>query len=236
MIKTPIENLKTIGPGKIIAYRNIATCDPSQDLYDDLLDDKEEWEVLQYVDNESSGINHMEEQKNRFFQYGNIDNSLLCFNEKFWRWGRFGDGRFGVWYGALEEETCIKETLHHRPEMDKNDLRKAHNPIIQARRMFKATLLPNIQADLRQYINSHPLLTHKNDYSFCQKLGIYAKKEQIDLYLTKSVRNANGTCIPAFNPDIITDKAIRSYLNIYPLDGSDPKTAYIEDSTYQNLH
>lgn len=226
-MRCPIKNLEIKGSEKIVAYRNIATCDPSQDLYDDLVDSKD-WDILQYADNVSSGIDHNQPKIQRVFQYGDIEDSLLCFDERFWRWGRFGDGSFGVWYGALEEETSIKETLYHRPEVDINDLQNAFSPIIQARRLFKADLTPKNFSDLRDYVINYPLLTHENDYSFCQNLGAYAVYKKLDLFLTTSVRNPKGTCIPVFKPQIIRDKAIRSYFNIYPLDGSPPSVASIE--------
>lgn len=228
-MRCPIENLTLKGSEKFIAYRNIATCDPSQDLYDDIADSKD-WEILQYVDNVSSGIDHYIPKIERVFQYGNIEDSLLCFDERFWRWGRFGDGSFGVWYGALDEETSIKETLYHRPEIDRNDLKSAVNPIIQARRLFKADLTPKKFSDLCVYVQAYPLLVHESDYSFCQSLGSYAIQEKLDLFLTPSVRNPNGICIPVFSAKIIKDKAIRSYLNIFPLDGSPPKVAPIEEN------
>ena len=211
----------------IDCFRNIATCDPSQNLYDDIIDE-EDYEILQYIDNISSGIDHSKPKSGRFIQYGNIHNSLLCFDEKFWSWGRFGNRHFGVWYGALEEETSIKEALFHRPEIDKNDKINANSPIIQARRLFKASLKPNRFSDLRPYVNEYPLLISKKNYSFCQKLGSYAIKKKIDLYFTQSVRNKNGTCAPVFNEKIISDKPIKTYLNIFPLNGDAPSIAPIQ--------
>ena len=228
-MKCPIEHMSLNGSEQFVAYRNIATCDPSQDLYDDIADSKD-WDLLQYADNVSSGINHLQRKIERVFQYGNIENSLLCFDERFWRWGRFGDGSFGVWYGAFEEETSIKETLYHRPEIDRNDLQNAVSPIIQARRLFRADLTPNTSSDIRPYTEAYPLLVHESDYSFCQSLGTYAIQENLDLFLTRSVRNPGGTCIPVFCAKIIKDKAIRSYLNIFPLDGSHPRVAPIEEN------
>lgn len=223
MTNCPIKDLKIEEDSSFVAYRNIATCDPSQHLFDDIADHAD-WELLQYADNISSGIDHTQPQTDRFTQYGNIENSLLCFDERFWKWGRFGDGKFGVWYGALEEETSIKETLYYRPELDANDLKNAKDPIIQARRLFKADLTSSKFSDLRPYIETHDLLIHPVDYSFCQKLGSYAVFSKLDLYLTQSVRNPSGTCVPVFNSKIISDKHIKTYFNYFPLDGSPPST------------
>ena len=221
MMNSPIENLTLSGPSEFTAYRSIATCDPSQHIFDDIAD-SDDWEWLQHADNSSSGIDHTESQLYRFIQYGNIENSLLCFEEKFWKWGRFGAGDYGVWYGALDEQTSIQETLHYRPELDKNDFKNAKDPIIQARRLFKADIDASTYADLKPYVQAHPRLIHPNDYSFCQQLGSYAVVSKLDLFLTESVRNKNGTCVPVFNSNIISDKPIQTYFNYFPLDGSEP--------------
>lgn len=208
----------------LTAYRNIATCDPSQDLYDDIAD-AEDFEALQYADNISSGIDHTQPKRNRPFQYCGIEDSLLCFEEEFWRWGRFGDGAFGVWYGALDEKTSILETLAHRPEIDANDLKNITSPIIQQRRMFEATIEPNLWADIVGLQSLFPFLTDTDRESFtsCQELGRHAKQSSIDMYLAPSARNSGGITTPVFNETaIVCDKPLRTYMNQYPLDGSSP--------------
>lgn len=207
--------------GGIISYRNIATCDPSQDLYDDVVGKPSDYDILQYIDNLSSGIDHSLPSKNRIFQYSNIENSLACFDERFWRILRFGDGSFGVWYGALNKKTSLKETLSHRPEIDKNDLRNARDPIIQARRMFEATLKPISGRDLTKHTKLHSKLI-SSDYAFCQTLGTYAIENQIDMYLSPSAQDPTGSCTPVFNPKIISDRPTATYFLVFPLDGSAP--------------
>lgn len=219
-----IDQLDLRENGTFIAYRNIATCDPSQDLYDDIAE-KEDFEALQYADNLSSGIDHTQPQKNRPFQYSNIEDSLLCFDEDFWRWGRFGDGTFGVWYGALDEKTSILETLAHRPEIDINDLKNTTSPIIQQRRMFEAAIEPKLWSDIAVFQNSFPFLTgtDKKSYNSCQKIGRHAKVSGIDMYLAPSARNKEGKTTPVFNEKaIINDKPLRTYMNQFPLDGGVP--------------
>lgn len=229
MIESLIENLVCqSSEKKIQAFRNIATCDPSQNLFDDLVDEVD-YEVLQYADNLSSGIDHDVSKSSRFAQYGNISNSLLCFEENFWSWGRFGNGTFGVWYGALEEETSIKEALYHRPEIDKNDFKNAYSPIIQARRLFRATLTAKKFYNLGSYVEKYPQLLSSENYAFCQTMGAYAIQENIDMYLAPSVRNPGGTCTPVFNSEIIEDSLVRSYLNIFPLNNDLPRIASIQE-------
>jgi hypothetical protein len=221
-MSAPIPELTLQNQRSFEAFRNIATCSPSQNLFDDLVDE-EDWSILQYAENLSSGIDHSLPQRQRFEQYARIDDSMLCFDEQFWSWGRFGRRNHGVWYGALEEETSIREALYHRPEIDPNDLKNALNPIIQPRRMFKAELAAQQYADLRPYTARYLLLVHPRDYSLCQDLGQYAVEQGIDLYLTPSVRWPGGTCTPVFSAHtIVKDQSIRTYFLHFPLDKSEP--------------
>ncbi len=221
-MKPPILDLRIQERGTIQAYRNIVTCSPSQSIFNDLVDE-DDWYVLEYADNLSSGIDHQAPKRQRFEQYAHIDDSMLCLDEQIWSWGRFGQRNYGVWYGALEEETSIREAIYHRPEIDANDLKNSQSPIIQARRMFKADLSAEKYADLRPHVGTHTLLVHPKDYSFCRNLGKYAVEQNIDLYLTPSVRCSGGTCTPVFSSRTITqDQSIRTYFFHFPLDESEP--------------
>ena len=195
------------------AFRNIATCDPTQDLYDDIVD-PEDFELLFEIEGRTQGIDKSQPGKNRCFQYGNIDRSTLCF-ERFFSWGRFGAGNYGVWYGALEEETSIAETSYKRPEIDKNDFENSEGPIVQCRRMFKASLDAKLSIDTRTIAKIQSHLT-SDDYSFCQNLGEQAIENNIDMFLTPSARRTGGICTPVFSGETaVSDQAIRSYLVIY---------------------
>ena len=200
-------------------YRNIATCSPSQYLFDDLVDSQEEFDILFDAEATACDVDKVLPGEYRCQQYGNIDNSLLCFDEDFWAWGRFGNGSFGVWYSALEEETSIQETLHHRPEIDKNDLEHANGPIIQDRRMFSAFLSMHDSIDLRGLEKKYPKIIDPLDYGFCQKIGKIAVDSGFGSFQTYSVRNLGGTCVPVFDPGIIEDKKNYDYWNFFPKDG-----------------
>jgi len=202
-------------------YRNIATCSPSQELFDDLVDLQEEFDILFDAEASASNVDRNIPGKFRCQQYGNIDDSLLCFDERFWAWGRFGDGSFGVWYSAIEEETSIHDTLYHRPELDKNDMINADGPIIQDRRMFSANLSLHSSVDLRTEIDRYPDIVHPDDYTFCQSLGAQAVLTGIASFQTCSARY-DGTCVPVFEPSIITDKILYDYHNFFPLNGQPP--------------
>lgn len=209
------------------AYRNIATCDPSQDLYDDLVD-PEDYGTLFQLESLTQGIDQDPIHRNRCFQYGEIDRSTVCF-EKFFGWSRFSDGTFGVWYGAMDEATSIRETSYKRPEIDSNDFKNANGPIIQCRRLFRAELSAKRSVALTEKNEIYPSLISE-EYSFCQQLGIKAVKEGIDMYFTPSARNQGGVCTPVFAKHVIlNDTALRTYLVIYTNLNTPPKIATVSD-------
>ena len=214
----------------IAAYRNIATCSPSHDLYDDIVADPDDYAILDELVGTAAEIDFSKPQKNRFQQYGNIGTSDICFKASFWRKNRFSDGTFGVWYGASDEKTSKTETLGHRPELDPNDLLNARSPIIQCRRMFMAELNVSRALDLRPYIPTIPDILHLDDYRVCQAIAVHAVKAKVQAILTESIRNEGGMSYPVFDPSVINDRVLYDYFNIFPLDGSKPKTAKIEDT------
>lgn len=222
MAKISLPNSKT---WRGEAYRNIATCDPSRNLYDDLAD-PEDFKTLFEIEKLSQGIDQHQMTRNRCFQYGDIDRSTVCFDD-FFAWGRFSDGKFGVWYGALDEQTSIKETSYKRAELDSNDFSNSNGPIIQCRRLFLANLDAEDAVDLNSQSTMRSALT-SDDYSYCQKLG--AQAQGIEMFLTPSARNQGGICTPVFSKSVVRgDKALRTYLVIYSELDKAPKYATVSD-------
>lgn len=199
-------------PVKVHLYRNILTIKESQHLFDDLVD-QEDIPILQAWDNQTSLINHQIPQINRTFQYATTFQTHYLFQEVGWRRGRFGNGKtYGVWYGALEEETSIKETLYWSRMFAKNFLEKKESITID-RKMYSAQCVSEKSVDLRSLVKNYPKIVHKTDYSFCHQLGEYAVKNKIGLYLTPSVRNPGGTCAPVFSVDVIKKENFSYYMH-----------------------
>lgn len=197
-------------PKKFLSFRNIATCAPSQNLFDDIAPAKT-FERLHRHERASSGIGHAQNKTHRPFQYGDTGLTLYVFEKLNWYYGRFGKGtRYGVWYGSLEEETSIKEVLYYRliesHELFKNP--KIRDPFIVCQRaMFKARCQAPRLVDLTKEKKYYAHLTDE-DYSFCQNLGKKAIHEKIDAFFTPSARNPQGICTPIFNPSILKDNFI----------------------------
>jgi len=193
------------------AHRNIATCYPSQDLFDDLIDSKS-ISILQKIENRTSGIDHQRQQKERVFQYFDTQSTLYIFQHSDLWGGRFSDGSFGVWYGALEEQTSIDEALFWWSQFVKPDFENTRDPITTDRRMFRVKLSHKLTADFRPLSDDYPQLTHPHDYTFCHKLGHEAVTKEIGYSFTPSARSLGGTCLPTFQADAIVEEQTIYYL------------------------
>ena len=126
------------------------------------------------------------------------------------RSGRFSDGSFPVFYGALEASTADREILYWfskgtagRPK----DSRTAY--------YFRLScLFSGNGKDLRPMHKCWPQLT-SDDYEFCQKLGMEAAKvENLDGLLTPSAREVGGTNVPIFKRRAIGDASIETRVAI----------------------
>ena len=198
---------------KFTAYRNIYTIKDSEEIYDDIVD-PEDYGIIYAWDQKASGIDHDQPKARRVFQYGDLGETLGVFDRINWKYGRFGDGEdYGVWYGALEEETSIREACYWRYQLIKNDLMYAKGPISTDRKMFEASCFTKKGIDLRKIVNKYPKIIDKKDYSFCHTLGQYAVSNRIELYFSLSVREPNGTCVPIFAPNVIQEDQVLYFLH-----------------------
>lgn len=195
---------------KFTSYRNIATCSPSQNLFDDIIA-PEHFSDLEQHERSSSDINHNKDKKCRPFQYADAGTTLAVFEKINWRYGRFSNGtEYGVWYGALKEETSIHEIVYYRLQESRelfNNPKIVDPFIVSQRALFKAQCLSSKIIDLMKNESLYAALTD-NDYNFCQSLGQSAVTKKIDGFFTPSARHRGGTCTPIFNPEIINDQFV----------------------------
>ncbi len=193
---------------KFVSFRNIATCAPSQNLFDDIISPKH-FSKLQQHELSSSNINHSQKKTCRPFQYGNTGLTLYVFEKLNWCYSRFNQGnRYGVWYGSLEEDTSIWEIIYHRLAENKELWAnpKITSPfIVHQRIMFQATCNSTSMVDLMSEKEMYLKLVSDN-YSFCNKLGEWATTHNVDGFFTPSARKKDGICTPLFNPAIIKDE------------------------------
>lgn len=120
-----------------------------------------------------------------------------------YREGRFGDGTFGVYYSALEEDTCKAEVAYHlQKDIDDPDPRSY--TMIECRYEGRT-------ANLLGKEEQHPQLVNSTEaaWSFCQDLGREAVEGDLDGFLTASARRPGGTCVPVFTRAALSDPQVK---------------------------
>lgn len=115
---------------------------------------------------------------------------------------RFTDGRYGVYYAAIDIETAIAETRFHRT------------------RFLAATNQPPIEIDMRSYASDlvaqlHDIRNRQTDmptiytnepmqYASAQILAKQLRDEGSNGIVYDSVRHTGGECVAVFRPRLLT--------------------------------
>jgi len=142
----------------------------------------------------------------RPFDYGTV--ITFPFVPQNWHATRYSDGmRYGVWYGALELETTVRETLYHwhRFVTDSFALDRA---LVGERRVFQVRC-DAILIDLRKA--REPRLVDRNDYRFTQQLGAYLSQRAQSGLLAPSARGP-GTAAAILRPEALSEVRDLCYL------------------------
>lgn len=212
-----------------IVYRAIYTSSPSKNLFQDIGFDEDDPDLALIKDlaNDLSDIDHKAPQSHRPFQYSDLESFLaLYMPEPILReellyplqnasYSRFSRGNFGVWYGALQEETTIAESAYHFVRQAKYEL--AHEEKANTRSCDKRMVAVNVASskavDLCPLQYEFPDILSSTDYNFCQDLGELAKTQGYELYLTPSARHQGGINTPIFEAKILPEntKTYRYY-------------------------
>jgi len=211
-----------------IVYRAIYTSSPSKNLFQDIGfgEDDPDLALIKELANDLSDIDHRLPQSHRPFQYSDIEGFLamylpepllreeLLYPLRNASYSRFSSGLYGVWYGSLEEDTTIAETAYHFIRQAKFDL--AHESVNTRtcdRRMVAVNVVTPKAVNLHSLAGGYPALLSEHDYSFCQSLGEFARSNDIELFLTPSVRHQSGINAPIFKANILPEntKTYRYY-------------------------
>lgn len=175
--------------------RNIKGIRASQALFDDLSDDPDDQAVAIVAES----AEHMPSEApllTRAFDYGAVISfPFVNFNGQR---TRFSDGlSYGVWYGSLELETTVYETVHHWAEFVADSYATEDREIVGERRAFRARC-DAILIDLRGKARVEGRLVDRRDYRFTQALGHYLNEQNQNGLLTHSAR-CSGTNAPIFS-------------------------------------
>src|SRR5688500_15473778 len=179
--------------------RNIKGIRVSQSLFDDLSADPAD----QAVAIAAEGIERIASEApliTRPFDYGSV--ITYPFVPHNWHATRWSDGlSYGVWYGSLELETTVYESvLHwHRFVMDAfSDITKA---VVGERRVLEVRCRA-LLIDWRG--SADPRLVDRRDYSHTQRLGRYLHERSQNGLLARSARR-QGVNAAVLDPRCLSD-------------------------------
>jgi hypothetical protein len=191
--------------------RNIKTIRRSQALFDDLSDDPQDQAVAAAAE-AADRIASAAPLISRPFDYGTvITYPFVNFNG---HKTRFSDGlHYGVWYGSLDLETTVYETVFHwhRFVMDSYS---AEDRVIRGERRAFSVRCDAILIDLRGKHRREPGLVDRQHYSFTQPLGRYVKDQGQNGLLVKSAR-ADGVSAAILRQEVLSNARDVCYLTYF---------------------
>jgi len=181
--------------------RNIKGIRVSQDLFDDLARDAADRAVAIAAES-ATRIPSPAPLISRPFDYGTV--ITYPFVPHNWQATRYSDGlSFGVWYGALELETTVYETLYHWHRFVTDSFAKIEREILGERRVFQVRC-EAILIDLSDKRAAEPRLVDRRDYAFTWQLGRHLRDRAQSGLLAPSAR-ALGTIAAILRPEVLSD-------------------------------
>jgi hypothetical protein len=179
--------------------RNIKGVRVSQDLFDDLAAGPADREVAIAAES-ATRLPSPAPLITRPFDYGAV--ITYPFVPHNWQATRYSDGlAYGVWYGALELETTVYETVYHWHRFVADSFAGLDRAIAGERRVFNVRC-EAILIDLRQA--DEPRLTDRSDYGFTWRVGRYLWERSQTGLLAPSARS-DGTSAALFRAEALSD-------------------------------
>src|ERR1017187_2677698 len=180
--------------------RNIKCVRASQHLFDDLSDHPEE-QALAVAAESADRIPSEAPLITRPFDYGAVVTfPFVDFNGQ---GTRFSDSlNYGVWYGSLELETTVHETVHRWHEFIMDSFPREDREIVGERRVFHARC-DAMLIDLRGKERRKKRLLDRRDYRYTQQLGRYLKEQNQNGLLVHSAR-CRGPNAAIFTPTVLS--------------------------------
>jgi hypothetical protein len=119
---------------------------------------------------------------------------------------RYSDGSYGVWYGARDIETSVRETVYHfrRNTLMSAVARHSRGPIVQERRVHLVRCRAML-VDLRARCREDPRLVDPADYTHCQALGAQLQAAAQPGVITMSARHRDHETVAVFDAGTLSD-------------------------------
>ena len=186
-------------------FRNIKSLRHSEDLFDDLTDDPNQFELAHQVEAATRAPVDGPAIRRPFddvigFPFTHFSNT------------RFSDGTFGVFYGSRTLDTTIYETVYHWWRFLK-DSSFDQEAVVGERRVHRVQV-DALLFDCQDMYHEHPGLVDPLSYEFTHRVGGHLHHLGRDGLLTKSAR-CDGINTPIFLPERLSDPQISSYLTYY---------------------
>lgn len=201
-----------------VLIRNVVSLRESEDLFDDLSDRPEEWQIAQQVELDAKPHPYRSNlpEINRPFEEA-IWFNVIAWPFKNWQASRFSDGSFGVWYGSDRVETTVYESACHWFRGLICDAGFENEAVVIERKLYRVAC-DALLLDFRQVVQEYPDLLHKSDYSFTHAVGSRIHREGHPGMLTLSARHKRGLNYAILNPGVLSNPRHHSNLT-YRLDG-----------------
>jgi hypothetical protein len=188
--------------------RNIKTIRESQALFDDLSPDTADWVVAIAAEAQDYIVSHAP-LITRPFDYGAV--ITYPFVPHHWQETRFSDGlHYGVWYGSLEMETTIPESIYHWRRFIEDSFAAEDRTVVGERRVFDVRC-DAIVMDLRGKESGFPQLVDRKSYAYTHGLGRYLHEQGQNGALVRSARS-DGINAAILRPGVLSGVRDRCYL------------------------
>ena len=195
--------------------RNIKGIRVSQSLFDDLSADPADQAVAIAAES-AERIPSEAPLLTRPFDYGSV--ITYPFVPHNWHATRWSDGlSYGVWYGSLELETTVYESVYHWHRFVMDSFPDLPREVVGERRVFDVRCRA-VLIDLRHSADAR--LVDRRDYSYTQGLGRYLHESAQTGLLARSARIA-GSNAAILDPRCLSDPRDNCFLTYRMPPGED---------------
>ena len=195
--------------------RNIVSIRQSQDLFDDLSGNPNDWTLAHQVELQAKPPHYQSSVPiiDRPFEDAEWFNAIT-WPFKNWQSSRFSDGSYGVWYGSDTVETTVYESAYHWYHGLLRDAGFDRELVFAERKVYSVRCSAAL-LDFRQTWEDHPELLHRTDYSFAQSVGARIHREGHPGLLVPSVRRTDGKNVAVFNANVLSNPRLHCQLTYH---------------------
>lgn len=180
--------------------RNIVNILSSQEIFSDLLDNKNEAALIA-----DKAIQRVNSENNWQFHYTAA--ITYPFETDHFMSTRYSDGSFPMWYGSMDISTTIYETVHHMIQTEMQ-IKNIQDYIVVTRdRIIYNVFCAGILIDLTKKTKLFPGLI-SDDYHFTQQVAKKLNQQGYPGLLTPSARHKKGINVNILKQELLTNPRV----------------------------